>query len=160
MFKRTSKEIQEGIMRISRASAGCAEGENNAVTAPWSDPHREIKQLLRGLLLSGFGMFPLGAEICSHRILSKPDSEQSGTSVCKMPQVRTLKCPSAILGVTTYGSEMKEKSENTLILLIPLLMEMIERRSYAMQTVRFWSYHKVPLPSSMAQENSHSAHSI
>lgn len=42
-------------MRISRASAGCAEGENNAVTAPWSDPHGEIKQLLRGFFLSGFG---------------------------------------------------------------------------------------------------------
>lgn len=77
-----------------------------------------------------------------------------------MPQVTTLKCPSAILVVSKYGSEMKEKLENTLSLPVPFLMEIIELKSYAMQTVHFWSYHNVPLPNSMAYENAHSAHSI
>lgn len=51
---------------------------------PWSDPHGDNQTSQRGLLVRVWDsqrMFPLGAVICSHRFLSKPDSEQSGTSV-------------------------------------------------------------------------------
>lgn len=120
-----------------------------------------IKQLLRGLFLSGFGMV-------REYFLRDQWSALTGSSLNLIQSSLVAQCVANAMGdnfempissfrVSTYGSE---KSENTLSLPILLLMEMIELKSYAMQTVHFWSYHNVPLPSSMAHENAHSAHSI
>lgn len=72
-------------MRISRAGAECAEGENNAAIAPLVRPSWGQLNFLGGFYFQGLGQsedVSSGSNDLSRRFLSKPESEQSGTSVC------------------------------------------------------------------------------